>query len=230
VLREHGPSWVVDVMDVAPDEIRAWRGDGDGRAFFDIHKVSDYARDLSVRVPHGHFEGRPKAAGALIARTVFSLVRRLARTDGGIDGVVVVWDMDDQPNARREGLKQARDEAQSWAAFRIVLGCPDPMREAWVLCGFDPGGDHEDLRLRELRRELGFAPHLEAHLLTAKDEQARRSAKRVLRVLTDDDRDREQACWRETSLDTLKTRGELTGLRSYLLEVARHLLPLVRSR
>jgi hypothetical protein len=90
VLREEGPSWVGDVMDAASDEIRSWRGDGAGRAFFDIHKLRDYTRELSVRVPHGHFGGRPGAAGALMARTVFSIVRMLTKIDGPIDGVVVI--------------------------------------------------------------------------------------------------------------------------------------------
>lgn len=230
VLREEGSSWVLDVMDAAPDEIRSWRRDGEGREFFDIHKVRDYAREFSVRVPHGHFDGRPGAAGALMARTVFSIVRALARTGETVDGVVVIWDMDDQPKSRRDGLEQARTEARSWATFRIILGCPDPMREAWVLCGFEPDGEDEHVRLSELRQELGFSPEIAAHLLTAKDKQAKRSARRVLGQLTNADRVREESCWKETPLDTLRARGEAAGLRAYLVEIKQHLVPLLRYR
>lgn len=227
VLRDKGPSWVPDVMDAAPDGIRSWRRDSNGHEFFDIHKVDDYAREFAVRVPHGHFDGRPGGFGALMAYTVFSIVRALARTDGTLDGVVVIWDMDDQARPRRESLERARVEAQSWAAFRIVLGCPDPLREAWVLCGFEPDGDDERIRLSELRQELGFSPNIDAHLLTASGAHAKRSAKRVLGQLTNADRVREERCWKETPLDMLNARGEATGLRDFLVEVAQHLVPLV---
>jgi len=164
-----------------------------------------------------------------MARTVFAIVRGLVKRGAVIDAAVLIWDMDDQPTPRRAGLMQARAEAQGWAWFRIVLGCPNAMREAWVLCGFDPDGEHEEVRLHELREELGFHPNVDAHRLDAKDEQARRSAKRVLRQLTDDERAREQRCWRETPLEALRVRGEATGLRDDLLEVEQHLLPLVVS-
>jgi hypothetical protein len=131
---------------------------------------------------------------------------------------------------RRTGLEQARTEARSWATFRVILGCANPKREAWVLCGFDPVGDDEERRIQELRRELGFAPHLEAHQLTATNEQARRSAKRVLRMLSGGDETREEVCWKETSLDTLYQRGEGTGLRAYLQDVTDHLVPLLAAR
>ena len=229
VLREAGEPWVADVMDAAPDEIRSWHGDGEGHELFDLHRLDHHVDRLRVRVPHGHFGGQRGAAGALMARTAFSIVRALVKRGATIDAVVVVWDMGDQPAIRRAGLMQARTEAQGWAGFRIVLGCPNAMREAWVLCGFDPDGPHEGTRLHVLREELGFHPNVDAHRLDAKDEQAKRSAKRVLRQLTDDDRAREQRCWRDTPLEALRARGEATGLRDYLLEVEQHLLPLVVS-
>jgi hypothetical protein len=135
-------------------------------------------------------------------------------------------DMDDQPE-REIGLGQARTEARSWKMFEIILGCPNPMREAWALCGFDPETDNERARLEELRQELGFYPHDQAHHLDAQDEQAKRSAKRVLRLLTGDDREREERCWKRTALDKLRARGVMTGLCNYLDEVRQHLVPLV---
>jgi hypothetical protein len=116
---------------------------------------------------------------------------------------------------------------QSLAAFRIVLGCAHPMREAWVLCGFEPDGDEERSRLQVLRQELGFSPSEHSHRLDAKDEHAKRSAKRVLRILTGGDHAREQRCWQVTSLETLHDRGEQTGLRAYLIELEDHVVSLV---
>ena len=227
VLREEGPPWIADLIDEHPDAVRIWHLDGAGRAFFDVHAWRAYVKQLSIRVPHGHFDGRPGGAGALMARTVFQIVRALNRrpNEEAIEAVVLVWDMDDQPDARRGGLTSARTEARCWAAFEIVLGCANPMREAWVLAGFDPAHDDERARLEAARRELGFSPSEHAHRLDAKDEQAKLSAKRVLRALVDGDPEREARCWSETPLETLRARGEASGLREYLDEVSQLVLP-----
>jgi hypothetical protein len=227
VLRHEGPAWVAEVLDAAPEGIRSWHGDGQSSAFFDVHELAKHVDDLAIRVPHGYFDGRSGAADALMARTAFSIVRTLVRRGEAIDAALLIRDMDDQPE-RQTGIEQARSEAQTWATFQIVVGCANPKREAWVLCGFDPETDDERARLAELRRELGFHPHEHAHQLTAKDEQAKRSAKRVLCILTMDDRDREARCWQQVPLDVLRARGALTGLRSYLDEIGQHLVPLVR--
>jgi hypothetical protein len=228
VLREAGPTWLSNLMDT-PEDLRVYEVDGEGRPFFDLHRLDRYADDLSVRVPHGHFDGRPGAAGALMARTVFWIVRALMKGGNDITAVIIVWDMDDQPGPRREGLHQARTEAESWASFRIVLGCPNPKREAWVLVGFEPCADDEVARVAALRKELGFAPNVDSHRLTAKDQQAKRSAKRVLDLLTLEDAAREELCWTETPLELLRSRGEQNGLRDFLLEVEERLVPLCRQ-
>src|SRR4051812_40496036 len=81
VLRQHA-TWISDVMDMAPEGIRSWVGDGHGHDFFDIHHVGSYALKLPGRVPQGHFNGQPGAAGATMARTAFSIVRALHRQQG----------------------------------------------------------------------------------------------------------------------------------------------------
>jgi len=226
VLRDHGERWISDLLETAPVGVRSWRGDGGGRPFFVVSALAAYADKLAVRVPHGHFEGQPGAADAMMGRTALAIARKLAKQAEGVDAVLLLRDLDDQPE-RKAGLGQARAEACSWASFAIVVGGANPKREAWVLCGFEPQDPDEQGRLDELRQELGFHPHLEAHQLSAKDEQAKRSAKRVLRILTDGEGDREQRCWTVTSLDTLRARGVATGLCEFLDEVAQHLLPLV---
>jgi hypothetical protein len=225
VLRELSPLWVRDVLDSAPDAIRSWRADGAGRHFFDIHRIKDYGREMGVHA-HGHFDGKRGNAGALMARTAFLIARELRKRDADLVAVVLVWDMDDEPKARREGLEQARADARAWAAFQIVLGCPNPMREAWVLAGFDPTNDDEQQRLATARQELGFWPNEEAQRLDSNNEQAKLSAKRVLRLLTDGYADREADCWQETDLETLRARGEHNGLRDFLREVADVIVPL----
>lgn len=225
VLRERCPTWVGDTLEAAPEGVRTWVGDGQGRAFFKIHDVYRYAAQRDVRLTYGHFGGGPGAHGALMARTAFLIVRRMVQDGDDIDAVVIVWDMDDDEANRRTGLDQARHEAQPGAAFGVVIGRPNAMREAWVLVGFEPGSDDERVRFADLRRELGRPPHADAHLLDAKHELAVRSPKRVLRVLTGGERDRERRCWMETPLETLIARSADTGLREFLDEVEAHLVP-----
>lgn len=144
-----------------------------------------------------------------------------------VDAAVLVWDMDNQPEERRAAVTRARSEAATRVVFAIVVGTPNAMREAWALAGFEPRDDAEAARLAELRRQLGFSPNQEAHLLDAVDEHAKRSAKRVLRALTLDDRDREHRCWSHTSLAILRERSAETYLQEFLDEVETHILPLV---
>jgi hypothetical protein len=224
VLRHHA-TWISDVMDMAPEGIRSWVGDGRGHDFFDIHHVSSYALRLLGRVPQGHFNGQPGGAGGAMARTAFNIVRALNRQQD-IDGVVLVWDMDGDAVERRRGLSQARAEAQKLVQFQIVLGRPDRMREAWVLAGFDPQSQDERDRLDDERQQLGFRPNVQAELLTASDPQARRSAKRVLAVLTSGDHRREERCWTEAALATLRARGTGSGLAEFLDEVEQGVVPL----
>lgn len=227
VLRDHA-TWISDVLDVAPEGIRTWVGDGEGHDFFDLHRVSSYALARLARLPQGHFNGRSGAQGALMARTAFSIVRVLSKSTGddAIDGVVLVWDMDGRADDRRLGLEQARAEAQKLVPFQIILGRADRMREAWVLAGFDPQSQDERDRLDRESRQLGFNPCIEAHFLTAADELAKRSAKRVLAVLTGGDWGREEQCWMHATLATLHERGAGSGLADFLDEIAQRLVPL----
>ena len=226
VLRERGQTWLAETLDVAPDGVRRWIDDGGGRSFFNLHRCDAYARQFNVRVPHGHFDSKPGAPGALMGRTVFQIGRRLSQRCEGPVALVLVWDMDQQPVERRAGLEQARVEARSYVNFAIVLGSPNAMREAWVLAGFEPATDDERAQLAVARQELGFAPNEAAHRLDAADEQAKTSAKRVLRILVQDP-DREAQCWRETPLEQLQKRSASTGLREFLSEIETELLPLV---
>ncbi len=228
VLRERGPTWLAETLDVAPDGVRRWIDDGRGNEFFDLHRYPDYARDLDVRIPHGHFDSEPGAAGAVMGRTMFRIGRRLAQRGDGPMALVLIWDMDKQPEDRRKGFEQARKEARSYTSLAIVIGLPNANREAWVLTGFEPSDEGERARLAAMRQELGFAPNEAAHQLSAQDTQAKKNAKRVLKELVQGHGDREARCWLETPLESLIARSADTGLREFLAEVQTTLLPLVR--
>ncbi len=95
-----------------------------------------------------------------------------------------------------------------------------------MLNGFEPETPAEDKSLAELRQDLGFNPCERAERLRAKKDTSKRSAKRIVGVLTKDSYEREKKCWRETALEILEERGEATGLRDYLEEV--RVLPLLK--
>jgi hypothetical protein len=156
-----------------------------------------------------------------MARKAFLLAEALHRhvPDEPIDAVVLLWDTDEQRHDRPEGVKTARNEARRWAPFQIICDFPDPEREAWVLAGFDPRDDTERQRLDELHRDLGFSPVHHAVRLRDKAPGMLRDIKRVLRILTGDDPDREARCWTDPSLSTLRERGANTGLSAFLDEL-----------
>jgi hypothetical protein len=220
--------WVADMVTDHPEAVRTWRPDGAGRDYFDLHCLVAYAKRLEIRLPQGHFDGQPALDSARMARNAFVIAAVLNEAGAAIDGVVLVSDLDAEPRARRAGLAQGRAFAERVMAFRVVIGAPNIAREAWVLVGFDPANDEEQRRLDELRTDLGFRPNHESHRLDSNDEGAKHSPKRVLRILTDADADREASCWRDTSLQTLHERGEHNGLRDFLVEIREHLVPLLR--
>jgi hypothetical protein len=224
ILRDAGPAWVIDNLDT-PEVVRTWHADG-GRHFIDVHHLNECEdqlreRGLRVRRVRGHFNGRPGEPGSAMARKAFLIAEALSRPQAHdpIDAVVFVWDTDEEHVERPRGVKAARDEALGWATFKIVCGFPDPEREAWVLAGFDPCHPDEQKRLDELHRELGFSPVHHAVRLRDKAPGALRDIKRVLGVLTGDDADREERCWTEPPLATLRERGAATGLSAFLGEL-----------
>src|SRR5207248_2607529 len=111
----------------------------------------------------------------------FLVARDEAMRGGPVDAILLVWDMDDQGEARREGLAEGR----AMALLPMILGCPDPEREAWVLAGFVPTNARERERLEEERNALHLDPCREAHRLRDKSDGGPRSPKRVVAKLTD---------------------------------------------
>jgi hypothetical protein len=183
--------------------------------------VKRLAREAGIRV-HGYFDGEPGLPDAAAARrAILFLLRSIA----DLNAIVLIRDQDDEPE-RRGGLEQARNQDHS--EMVIVVGLAIVERECWVVSGFEPQDEEESSRLETEKKRLGFDPRLRNHELTAcKNDQAIHSPKRVLRELTRDDRPREWRCWRETSLDVLRQRGEENGLAAYLHEVRDRLAPLI---
>lgn len=136
------------------------------------------------------------------------------------DLILILRDRDDQPE--REASIRAGVQAfveRFGGKLQVCIGVPNIEREAWVLSGFSPKSEIEDARLKAVTLELGFDPTTHSERLTSgKDDQAQKSPKRVLAVLTEQSRLRESSCWEDTSLETLRARGKWNGLEQFLAE------------
>jgi hypothetical protein len=199
---------------------RTWLRESTGRQPLTWKSIKKLASESRVKA-HGRFDGEPGLPDAAAARRA---IRFLRQEFPDLKAIVFIRDQDDQPE-RRGGLEQARSPDHG---IPIVVGLAVVERESWVVSGFDPQDAGEASRHEAERQTLGFDPRLRSHQLTAcKDDQAKRSPKRVLRSLSEGDRDRERRCWSETSLDVLRERGEENGLAAYLQEVRDRLAPLI---
>ena len=200
-----------------------WRGPDDQSTCWLWREIGKKARAAGVKA-RGKFDDEPGSPDAKVARRALIYFRDRMLDGQPLDAVLLIRDDDGDPD-HRVGLEQARD-AVAELADRVVIGVAHLKRECWVLAGFLPNDERETELMGELRRQLSFDPCLESHRLTAKHDHEVRSAKRVLKMLTQGQFEREQACWAATKLATLRERGEASGLRAFLDEIAERLVPL----
>ncbi len=209
------------------DGQRMWIPQNPDGVPFEWKQIGELAFKAGIKAS-GHFEGEPGLPDALAARRAIRYLRVLFKElKKDLKGIILIRDQDNSP-LRRKGLDQALNEVKD--GFPIVVGLAVAKRECWIISGFEPrDGDEEEKNcLVALRAELGFQPHLESHKLTAiGDTGAKLCAKRVLRRLSNEDWNREQSCWMETPLETLRERGENNGLKQYLNEVQTILAPIL---
>lgn len=202
----------------------------------DVKKIIDDAKEQLKYKPArflGHdSKGVPLKADGAASIKVLNLVRFLQRTRQ-IRAVLLIRDLDNQPEQRREGLEQARSEhINRQPQLEIVIGAANPKREAWVLNGFVPSNQAEKQILQEIKSRLQFDPCTESHRLrsTSWEEPERiRNPKVVVEQLTGKEMIREQQCWEDTSLELLCEKGIHTGLTDYIHEVEQRLIKIIAS-
>ena len=134
--------------------------------------------------------------------------------------VVLLRDLDDQPDARKRGFRQALDESP-WDIPTIV-GLARPNRECWVLAAFIPTNKLEQKRLDDLRQDLGFNPTHCPEQLTAKHEYDRKNAKRALTHLLGGNVERGEQCWRGINDSRVTVQCDKAGLLDYLQDIEKH--------
>ncbi|WP_058557218.1 hypothetical protein [Thiohalocapsa sp. ML1] len=174
--------------------------------------------------------GRGLGPDGAAARKALLLVIQTHAQDDNIQALVLVRDMDNQPE-RRASMESARAELADKLAFQVAIAAPDPKREAWILHGFEPQNDNETTLLADQRKTLGFDPVTNPERLRGdrrkNADQADRDMKLVIERLTHCEYERELQCLETTLLSVLRERGQATGLTAYLAEVETRLLPLL---
>ncbi len=185
---------------------------------------------MGLRLDHGHFGGEPAEPFAHMAFNAV-LVAREAAKKVAIDALVIIADLDNQPVDRLKGLEQGRVRGQAVLdPVPVIVGAPNPNREAWVLVGFEPLDAAERERLDAERKALGFYPNESPEQLVAVDERAPRHTKRVLATLTGGDEEREARCWSESGFELLRARGVGCGLTDFMTEVEQKLCSQIDNR
>jgi hypothetical protein len=185
----------------------------------------------ALAAQHGvRTHSRGLGADGAAARKALLLVIQAQTSDDDIEGVVLVRDMDNQPE-RRASMESACAELADKLAFQVAIAAPDPKREAWILHGYEPQNDKETALLADERRRLGFDPIANPERLGGDRRrganQEDRDMKLVVERLTEGDYERDCQCLEHTPLSVLKERGQATGLAEYLTEVEERLLPLL---
>jgi hypothetical protein len=189
--------------------------------WFDIDVLADQYRVKSL----GHFEGLPLHGDGHKVRKALALLT-LHAPEPSVEAIIFFRDGDKEYQARREAIRRVRDNAS--IPIPVIVGVANRMRECWLLNGFEPTDEEERALLATEHNRVGFDPRFRAHELTDTNEGEDRCPKRVLRVLTSDDRERERECVFRTSIETLRVRGVETGLPEFLNELKERLIAAFR--
>jgi len=209
---------------------RQWCGGDASFDYFIWDKIDDLSRSLGLPKLLGHFRGSPGELDASMTRQALFVLEQRFLNDP-IHGVLLLRDGDDKSELRGQGINQAIDEARMPLTWKVISAVVQTKIECWILAGFIPSPNSDEIALLErMRGELGFNPVQQAELLTAKGKDDKKSAKRVLAVLTTSDVERQRECWTLTRIETLKENGRETGLKTFIENVEREWCPLfVRS-
>jgi hypothetical protein len=140
----------------------------------------------------------------------------------GCTGVILLRDADKTGDSRRADLDSARSAfCSSNPDFRVALGVANTKIECWRLAAYPKGTTFEE--------NLGFDVFTQAEQLVAQDENAKRSAKRVLAAVEAVHGSSQDELVR-ASTTHLAAQGVRNGLRDFLCEVRCRLAPEVSPR
>ncbi|NJK33257.1 MAG: hypothetical protein HC927_13145 [Deltaproteobacteria bacterium] len=198
------------------DHLRRWRGETEASGFVDIHKIHDLAKARRIPMPLGKFGELYDLP--LIRRFLLMMQRAEARPHA------IVWIRDTDGDLNRG---KAWDEARSKfvADFMVLLGgFPHECMEAWLLTTWANGTHYDDERVAGPRRQLGFNPATQPHLLSHKTNVPK-SAKAIVSALAVEGDETFESC----DLQALLAGDDEAGLAAFLRLVREQLIPAVRQ-
>ncbi|MBX3277115.1 MAG: hypothetical protein KF868_03825 [Acidobacteria bacterium] len=206
-----------------PEDFRSWCGLKPGTTFTRWPEIRSLSKSFPRLMYLRRNQPEPRLPDYAPARKAI-LLSTLLRPKSPPSALLLIRDLDNQEE-RRAGLKQAISEIPTLV---VLIATPNPQREAWVLNGFLCGNESESGELRQITRDLGFDPCIQAERLrhSSRTDSPERDPKRIVERLTEGKFEREELCWTQTSITMLRDRGEKTHLADYLDEV-RRLLPLL---
>lgn len=228
VVAERGPDWLRDLF--ADPALRATQ-----RRFEDLEGADRWASRGAVKA-QAEARGvrsfkRLSGNAALAAKCLL-----LAATIDRACVVLLAFDRDRHPD--EETVRHGAVTSSSQGTPRPVVAEATPEFDAWVLAGWRPENRAEETALRRAQERLAadgwsFSPLHALHRLTSDVAGDARDAKRLCALLCGlaegeqvaPSHDRARRCWTEAPLVDLAERGELLGLRSYLDEVERVVIP-----
>lgn len=209
---------------IEPEEIdayRQWVGTAN-EAWLYVGRAFERAR--AERLPiYGYFRGEPGALDAQMHRAVLHL---FANKGPRPAAVVIARDVDGKAE-RIIGFEQARSD-RDWP-FAIVGALAQPEVEAWLISAWIPRTPDEQDVLDQARRDLGFDPTSASHLLTSKRATDKKDAKRILDLLSDQDRSAAEECWRTADIERLRQNGRENGLTRFLTETEEQIVSAFRN-
>lgn len=220
-LAAEAPEWIANNLDT----YRQWTGIERGTRFTQQRFVRKTAKQQGLKVRFiGHAADGAKKRNAAAALKVLKMARQLQSEGRPVQAVVYQQDADSAPQTRRQGLAQARTGHDE--DILLVTAEPNPKIEAWILHGFKAETAAEEAVLEALKDELKLDPISEPHRLRgrARSDQSTRDIKKILDRLTDDSRERQEHCWQETFLESLKAADGGTRLKDFLNQVEGPLL------
>lgn len=183
----------------------AFRGLEPDEPFFTWSKLKD-RRDVPRSLGH---RGDDWGGDSECAWRALHLAERV----DDLTGVILLRDSDSESvEEKRRALLAAVKKVQSDRKRPVAFGVACTKLEAWQLAAL-PDAENR----AELRQELGFDPVTRAQKLTAADELAKRSAKRVLRAMASG-AEADEAL-EKIDLETLVENGKDTGLPQFLCQV-----------
>jgi hypothetical protein len=218
------PDWIRDDPAQLEEELR-FAGLEPDTAFTQRRRIKAIAELRAL--PHRRSIQRLRKFGTPIGEDfadTWKVIALATADDRKFDAVIVSRDTDGNLD-RWESWRTVKESSEGEPL--VILAAQHCMLEAWLLNGFVPHNDAEHERLEGQTRALGFNPVKKAALLTAKPQNAKKSAKRVLKELTSDNVERRRMCWEGTELKTLRENGKETGLSEFLNDLESGVIPLV---